>query len=291
MKKIKISFLMFAWMIAVSLISRGQTLKVPNGNFEVWDNFGSFSIPDNWPTSDLLWHFNGFPTTTVTQDLNSHTGNFAVRISADTSKGKIWPGFIVTKFAMAIRPDHLAFYHLDSLPVFNRAEIAIGFFKYNTVTKVNDSIGGAVWGFPGNVSSSYTLTKIPLYYVSSDTTKKPDSASIKILIKSDPTALKQGYILVDDISLLKNSGIETASTFDFKVFPNPAASQIFIQTETTSDDQLVEIRDLNGRVVYLGLFQNQRLIPISIPDIPSGIYLIRVHTKEGTANSKIMVSK
>jgi hypothetical protein len=289
-KKYIVAFLL---IFLVCMKGKAQTILVPNGDFEIWDNLGTFSAPDNWPTSDLLWHFNGYATNTVKSSTKSHSGKYAARIGPDTAGGKIWPAFMVSKFPFKLRPHHLVFYHLDSLGSFNSAGISVSFLKYNPLTHNNDSIGGGVWTFPVNISSSYSYTEIPISFLSSDTTIKPDTASINILIKSNPTALKQGHILLDDVSLkVHNSGIEPNDLNEqISIYPNPAARFINVACPTKQTVGYMEIMDLNGKLIRQERYRPGRSNQIDISTVPAGVYVLQIKDTRIIGMQKIVIEK
>jgi hypothetical protein len=290
---VKVLRLLPVLFVFFGLKSYAQSIPVPNGDFEVWDNLGTFSIPDNWPTSDLLWHFNGYPTQTVSQDTKSHSGKYAVRIAPDTASGKIWPGFVISKFAFTKRPHHLAFFYLDSLAGFNDATVAVSFFKYNTITKVNDSIGGAEWTFPKTIRKVYDSTEVQITWMNNDTSNKPDTASIQFLVKSNSTSLRQGHLLIDDIVfMVHNSGISSAVAFDdMKIYPNPTSGILYIKNNPGSAAGYAEVMDMNGKEISFSP-QNIKtpIQTLDISNLPAGIYILKIRNEEGVFIRRIMLA-
>jgi hypothetical protein len=270
--------------------SYAQTILVPGGDFEKWTTFGTFEVSDNWPNSDLLWHINGLHTHTVKSDVKSHSGNFAARVGADTSNGKIWPAFLETKFAFNKRAGFLLFYHLDSLTNIDQGKVTVSFFKYNMVTKVNDSLGGANWFFPIRVIKNYSYSEIPITYISSDTTKKPDSASVKFFVATSATALKPGHVLVDDVSLIVGkAGIDEPEIANgLHIFPNPCSGLFNVELQTGSI-QAIEIMDINGRILKSETIIQGGDIQIDISEKPDGLYFLKVYSGNIFTVSKIML--
>jgi len=82
----------------------------------------------------------------------------------------------------------------------------------------------------------------------------------------------------------------STNTFDiagkFKVYPNPTNNNITIEFDNLTNAQL-EVFDINGRLLMDSLLKvNQNLIDVS--NFPSGMYLFKVTSDEGTATSKVI---
>ena len=67
--------------------------------------------------------------------------------------------------------------------------------------------------------------------------------------------------------------------FDFTIFPNPSTEQISFNLPNNLKIEKVEIRDVNGKIVYLSN-ENKNTIPIS--NLPSGIYYLSIQSTNKT---------
>lgn len=74
------------------------------------------------------------------------------------------------------------------------------------------------------------------------------------------------------------------SSFDFTLFPNPAANEFTIYLESEATVQTVEIYDLSGKLVL-----RSAKTTISISTLPSNIYLVVVNTDQGKRAKKLIV--
>lgn len=75
---------------------------------------------------------------------------------------------------------------------------------------------------------------------------------------------------------------ETRPTIAFTMSPNPAVDQLFIQTGQLLEDALVTIYTLEGRLVQTNqfdAFQSDRF-ELDIRSLPSGVYLLKLNTKD-----------
>ncbi|KKK82776.1 hypothetical protein LCGC14_2800020 [marine sediment metagenome] len=79
---------------------------------------------------------------------------------------------------------------------------------------------------------------------------------------------------------------------DWNVFPNPVHGEIHILYEGSSDVQAgIELYNLNGqRILSVESVMNPGITTMSLPrDISSGLYLLRIKTKEQVQTIKLMV--
>jgi Secretion system C-terminal sorting domain len=95
-------------------------------------------------------------------------------------------------------------------------------------------------------------------------------------------------------------GIDTFSvdTFDlatnqnevqnFDVYPNPANNYITVTSSNNSLINQIQITDLNGRVINNTIENSVVSSEINIADLSSGIYFVKVSSKQGSSTSKIV---
>jgi len=81
-------------------------------------------------------------------------------------------------------------------------------------------------------------------------------------------------------------------TFDFKVYPNPASENVFVQVLSgVKSNLLIELSDYNGVIVYTENIVEAPLnysTQIDLTDKPTGIYLVRVTGIEGVKNGMLV---
>ncbi len=99
--------------------------------------------------------------------------------------------------------------------------------------------------------------------------------------------------LIDNpvIQFLKNGsvGVEENSSISFNIYPNPAKEIIHIDASKYSIHE-VELFDVYGKQVKrMDVRGQQGAISIDINDLSSGIYFIRVASKQGNQTQKIIV--
>lgn len=75
------------------------------------------------------------------------------------------------------------------------------------------------------------------------------------------------------------------------VYPNPAASELFVDTKGAKIDAL-HIIDITGRSLRtMTGFDNQDLVKVPVADIASGVYFIQLHSGDQVVVKKIVVAK
>jgi hypothetical protein len=83
------------------------------------------------------------------------------------------------------------------------------------------------------------------------------------------------------------SGIETTVSADFKVYPNPTASEINVYTAAIANLQIV---DLQGKEVMNSDFQTAGLHKINVDNLPNGVYILKLNEQGVIRNSRFIVA-
>ncbi len=91
-----------------------------------------------------------------------------------------------------------------------------------------------------------------------------------------------------------NGGIKLEKTQPLKVYPNPAQSRINIELQDVqSDDNFIEIMDLNGRVVYRKDFKRPSdfvyNIDVNTEAFAKSLYIVRLQSGEKLFTGKVAV--
>jgi hypothetical protein len=82
------------------------------------------------------------------------------------------------------------------------------------------------------------------------------------------------------------SGFEDKKEVTFSMYPNPAMSQLTVESEDPI--QHLSIFDLTGKSVYDSDFERSN-VDINVEFLDSGIYLVRLQTKSGSVVKKLSV--
>lgn len=74
---------------------------------------------------------------------------------------------------------------------------------------------------------------------------------------------------------------------EIKVYPNPTNNYVLIEGLSSEEIKKVTVFDLNGKNANMVLNNNQ----IDISSLSSGIYMLKIETKEGTVLNEKIVKK
>jgi hypothetical protein len=102
-------------------------------------------------------------------------------------------------------------------------------------------------------------------------------------VEKNNAAHKNSYVVGSCV----NIGLGEEHTDRIWVAPNPASSSVMV-VGTHSGDR-IQITDATGRLVGTAVAQGDRE-SLSVADLPSGLYLVRVQTLGGTATLRVAVA-
>ena len=85
----------------------------------------------------------------------------------------------------------------------------------------------------------------------------------------------EDIIIVKDAYILKD---EEASKIDAKLtfYPNPIPEELTVELETACDDCVVEIFDLQSRLVLKDEFKNKKVTQLNLIELDEGIYVLKI---------------
>lgn len=70
----------------------------------------------------------------------------------------------------------------------------------------------------------------------------------------------------------------------FKLFPNPAEKQVFIEPDSNTQLETVSLINPIGQTIYNGQTKQ-----IDLENIPGGMYLVKIQTKQGSNTQRLLV--
>ncbi len=88
------------------------------------------------------------------------------------------------------------------------------------------------------------------------------------------------------LSVCASSGIEDFSSSQLTLYPNPATENVYVEISEETDGT-IELINLNGTVIYSQKMVQQKT-NLYIGNLTSGIYMVRVTTKSGSAVQKLI---
>lgn len=293
----KNTILLVLTMLASEAGANAQQLNNPG--FENWDTIGDYSQPSHWFTLNPLSQFGFEPSTTITGD--AHSGNYAVVITSIAGQFNNYSGVLCTgpilnqslqpdfsnmKVAYTARPSHLKFYY-KAFPVEGDTGVLAMFLtKWNATLGQADTIAEASMLF-GQQVNVYTLADLAFEYRNVET---PDSMFIIASSSFDgfnPTP--QSKLQFDDFELvyLPTGLSNIQSKWNVEVYPNPATSELFIQT--INNGTSLVLLDLNGKVWVQQPFATKH--HLNIEDCSAGIYLLMLTDEKGDIETRKIIVK
>lgn len=112
---------------------------------------------------------------------------------------------------------------------------------------------------------------------------------------SDDDDSDNAYLTQGDINFTPGGGssagiAENEALNTLMVFPNPAAEKVTIAWENTdAQAELLEIRDLNGRVVRsIALSENATSANVRVADLNAGVYVVAISSAQHVATQKFI---
>jgi hypothetical protein len=78
-----------------------SVITVPNGSFEMWDNF---YLPENWTTNSCPTCMSPFITDIVQRDTEACYGTYSAKLIYN----QLYAAWAQNKFAISVHPDHLS---------------------------------------------------------------------------------------------------------------------------------------------------------------------------------------
>lgn len=274
--------------------------QVPNGGFETWTG----NDPDGWVTTNGLMQL-GNPQS-VFQSSDAHSGTSACEIRTINVVNKI-PGVGIPDFTGSVftgkqvfttsyfgfpysqKPSMLRFWYKYNARSNDTASILAYTTRWDAALNKRDTLAIAMSKITDSVG---VYTKREVYFYVMDSIHTPDSAVV-LFASSSVLANKVGAVLLlDDVEFAGgNVGISESTQLAFSIFPNPVidgnVQLIFQQSEALVT---VNVFDVQGRKVFEQ--QGKALtgkLSVSTSMLPSGIYMVSVHTAEGFGVKRLII--
>jgi hypothetical protein len=284
----KITLSLFLMVCSITFVSA----QIPNFDFELWTDFGSYEDPDGWLTLNSL---SGGDIETVKSTEDAFSGLFAVRMENDEddndnvvtammvsgSKGlSDHPGFPYTK-----RPVSLLGYYIYSPKGNDSCLVMVYLTRFNTFSQAREIVGSGIFRSAEDLED-YEEFSVPLNYTSSEF---PDSAYIVIYAGKLQGAKKDSRLYIDALSFQETAtglpDIHIVSSA--QVFPNPANDHISISLSKNYPNSIINFYDLSGALMLsAGVLQQQQTVSVS--GLKEGIYIYEI---TDPANGRIEFGK
>lgn len=288
MKKIAY-LLIFSLLIATV---NAQTV-VPNGGFEAWTSFGSYSNPDGWDTpNEELMAIPFFGTSVVAKSTDHHGGDFSAKLETKhiTLPPLDAPGLVITA-NLTLDIASMSFVITGGVPVVDRPCHLTGFYKFlpqggdscivgiglfRTTGGVRDSIGHAEFSTKDTVTD-WTPFSVWIEY---DTIANPDTMQVYALSSAQEIMTPGTVLYVDDVAIDYITGEDDQEpTTGVRIYHDRASQRLLIFYEFDAPEEVgAQLYSMSGIRVKQAPGESIRSgrQTIDIGNLSEGIYILQV---------------
>jgi hypothetical protein len=138
------------------------------------------------------------------------------------------------------------------------------------------------------IVSSLTITDATAYTDQSVTWTAPADGVYHFgFHNNSPIGAVQSYMFFDTLDISSVLSTNDFMASKLSVYPNPASNMVTVSNSANSMINSIEMTDMNGRVVKT---QNINAVngQVSISDLSTGIYMMKIKTDLGTAVKKVI---
>jgi hypothetical protein len=294
MKKFNILFVALCATLFISK-SNAQNAVVPNGGFEKWTTLapGFPETPENWLSSDeLAFAFTNGQTksASVTKTTDKKSGTYAMTLKRDvftnaaTGAKDTVIGTVITAsllglfedntagFAVKTRPSALTGFYKFVNPDKDVATIEVIAGKFNTTTKVSETVGEGTTLIK-NAASTYTSFTTPIEY--DPKLKGIDTIAVIIACSDDNVTSLKTVFTIDDLGLTYPVGTDEFEAVPISIYPNPAFEYAYFDFSAIPSAKNIELFDIQGRLVNTSVIENS-LFQLSLTDFSTGTFVYKV---------------
>jgi hypothetical protein len=94
-----------------------------------------------------------------------------------------------------------------------------------------------------------------------------------------------------NLTLSSPLSTESSNSERFNLFPNPANGGMVTLSGSFGPNDRLEIFNLQGRLIRESRLQQSNSFQLSLGDIPSGTYLLRLISERGIQTQKLIIQK
>ena len=249
------------------------------------------------------WDFRDAGTNIIEAEFELYTGTTSASYNRmgvyiyDTTRTKILGGYSfntntlvlsgVAYYTSATAPIGNYLFYLGSTAGTNLTLTANTWIRFGV--SFNKTTGQIIWkgiGLNGQVTGAAATVdpdRISFVSTSGTTTTAPvvtNAASTSVLYDNINTRASS-----TDTLLAVN---QVAAPSAYAVYPNPASSVVTVSSKANAGITSISLTDLNGRIVKQNTMDNLATVQINISDLATGVYMMKINSKEGTTIQKII---
>ena len=172
-------------------------------------------------------------------------------------------------------------------------QVTLTFYtRLGSATGTNQNLKVWVNGTPSAVGATQLGTDITVtgatYTLQTRTfTATTEGTYYFIFHNATPIVATLTSMRLDSVNMTSELGTNDFLSSNFSVFPNPVKNVINFSNDTNAVVSLVEMTDLNGRVIKSQKV-NATEGQISVSDLATGMYMMKITTDQGVAVKKIV---
>jgi len=212
-------------------------------------------------------------------------------LSTSATLSQSAPIFYFTTVSTSAATNTLLFSRAISLEA--NEEVTLTFYtRLNSATGTPQTLKVWVNGTPTAVGATQIGTDISVSgntYVLQTRTFTATTPGIYYFIfnNATPAVATATNMFLDTVSLTSVLGTNDFLSSNFSVFPNPVKNVINFSNDANALVSLVEMTDLNGRVIKSQKV-NATEGQVSVSDLATGMYMMKITTDQGVAVKKIV---
>jgi hypothetical protein len=260
-----------------------------NGDFEQWTNV-QIESPISWYTDN-----GDFKNSAMIKTSDAHSGSYAVELKTflgeENNQPKVRSGQLMTGYYGNNCNGNC--FPVGGCPFTNQSDMLEFYYKYAPIGNDNGTVdllfktkSGSNNGWYAHAdlpaSSSYSKVQVPI-----NLSFVPDTVVIQFQSSNWSTLSTANIgsdLKIDDVVFLsQKTGVKNIHSTQTLFYPNPVQSNLSFRPETNIQE--VFIYSLSGSLV---LKQSIAKDNMDVSSLNKGIYLIRLKTKDGIYNEKLI---
>ena len=276
-------------LLAISMNAQNAFL---NAGFETWTG----GLPTNWNTLTIPPAGN---LSNISKSTNTNSGSFAVKIAAKTlpvtisgmttAPGLLTNGTLDVMGLAQMDYENIDFTQLSSLVNENYEQFIFATLVISNASGTREVVGIAnytnVPEFTGSMKATYASFESEITYLN-PTATPTELVFLAITMNADLNATSFGYLLLDDVSIATQIGLEKI-TNDTKtplvIYPNPTSGEFRLNVKSNVE---VSVYNQLGQVVIPPMNYSPNT-KVSVKE--KGIYFVRIKDAKGTKTQKLIV--
>jgi hypothetical protein len=287
----KTTILLFCSLLLAGLLT-AQTV-IPNGGFEAWTSYGSYSNPDSWDTpNEELMSIPFFGTATVSKSTDMHGGAFSAKLESKhiTLPPLDAPGFVITA-TLTLDIASMSFVISGGVPINDQPSHLTGFYKFlpkggdsciigiglfRTTAGLRDSIAHAEFSTKDTVTDWTPFSA----WIAYDTVVNPDTMQVYALSSAQEIMTPGTVLYVDDIALDYITGFNAQDPgAGIRIYHDRESNRLMMFFDFPEYQEVsVHLFNMQGQEVRSLTpepMQNGRQI-IPVNGLPQGVYILEI---------------